>query len=76
MTDHSAKPRHRTPTASLVHKRLYSVAEAAMYLGRSEWAVRRLIWAGELPEVRTGRRVHVDLHDLDRFIERHKLTAA
>lgn len=55
-------------------KRLYSVPEAAMYLGRSTWSIRHLVWAGELPEVRVGRRVHVDVRDMDEFIERHKVT--
>jgi excisionase family DNA binding protein len=57
-------------------KRLYSVEEAAAYLGRSEWSVRRLLWNGLLPEVRIGRRVQVDIHDLDSFIEHNKAPIA
>ena len=53
-------------------KRLYSLPEAAIYLGRSDWSVRRLIWAGELPSVRAGGRVHVDVRDMDEFIEKFK----
>ena len=53
-------------------KRLYNVKEAGRYLGRSSWAIRHLIWAGELPEVRQGRRVMVDIEDMDKFIEKHK----
>lgn len=53
-------------------KRLYNVSEAAEYLGCSSWSVRRLIWAGALPCVRAGRRVQVDLNDMDSFIEEHK----
>ena len=53
-------------------KRLYTVEEAAMYLGRSEWSVRRLIWNGVLPQVKFDRRVQVDIRDLDRFIEHNK----
>ena len=56
-----------------VTKRLYNLAEAAIYLGRSTWSVRRLIWVGELPQVRAGGRVHVDLRDMDAFIERNKV---
>lgn len=55
-----------------VSKRLYSVKEAGRYLGRSAWAIRHLIWEGHLPEVRQGRRVMVDVVDMDRFIEKHK----
>lgn len=56
-----------------VEKRLYSIPEAAVYLGRSTWSVRRLIWDGVLPSVRAGGRVHVDLLDMDEFIERNKI---
>lgn len=55
-----------------VSKRLYSVSEAAQYLGRSSWSVRRLIWSGEMPAVRVGRRIHLDVKDMDTFIERNK----
>ena len=46
-------------------KRLYSLPEAAEYLGRSEWSIRRLVWSGKLPHVRCGKRVHVDVQDMD-----------
>lgn len=55
-------------------KRLYSLPEAAEYLGRSTWSVRRMIWTGDLPSVRAGRRVHVDVQDMEQFIERNKVT--
>ena len=54
-------------------KRLYSIPEAAIYLGRSTWSVRRLIWSGELPAVRARGRVHVDVQDMDSFIETNKV---
>ena len=54
-------------------KRLYTIEEAGEYLGRSTWSVRRLIWGGTLPPVRHGRRIHIDLMDLDAFIDRHKM---
>jgi excisionase family DNA binding protein len=60
-------------TQPKVLKRLYSLPEAAVYLGRSTWSVRRLLWNGELPQVRAGRRVHVDVHDMDAFIEHNKV---
>ena len=62
-----------TPQSS-IKKRLYSVPEAATYLGRSVWSVRELIWNGSLPSVRMGRRVHLDIIDLDRWIEKNKVT--
>jgi excisionase family DNA binding protein len=57
---------------ALIEKRLYSLGEAATYLGRSTWSVRRLIWNGDLPQVRGGGRVHVDIRDMEEFIEKHK----
>lgn len=58
-----------------VSKRLYSVKEAGRYLGRSPWAIRHLIWEGHLPQVRQGRRVMVDVVDMDQFIEKYKREA-
>lgn len=60
------------PQAKLI-KRLYSLAEAGTYLGRSTWSIRRLIWSGELPSVRAGGRVQLDVQDMDAFIEQHKI---
>lgn len=54
-------------------KRLYTIPEAAVYLGRSIWSVRELIWKGDLPSIKVGRRVHLDVKDLDVFIEQHKV---
>jgi excisionase family DNA binding protein len=57
-----------------ITKRLYTIPEAGIYLGRSEWSVRRLIWNGGLPSVRPpGRRVHLDVRDMDAFIEQNKV---
>lgn len=47
-------------------KRLYTIPEAAEYLGRTPWAIREMIWKGKLPAVRDGRRVLLDIQDLDR----------
>ena len=53
-------------------KRLFSIPEAAIYLGRSDWSIRRLIWNGDLAQVRAGGRVHVDVKDMDAFIDKNK----
>jgi putative transposase len=42
-------------------------------LGRTAWGVRELIWSGKLPCVRAGKRIHLDIRDLDEFIEKHKM---
>jgi len=54
-------------------KRLYSIKEAAEYLALSTWTVRELIWKGELPHVRLGRRILLDLQDLEALIVHHKI---
>jgi hypothetical protein len=53
-------------------KRLYTVDEAATYLGRTPKALWELIWSGKLPTVRCDRRVYMDIHDLDALIDRSK----
>lgn len=70
--EHGEEPRIYTPHSHL-KKRLYSIPEAATYLGRSVWSVRELIWNGNLPSVRMGRRVHLDIIDLDRWIDGNKV---
>ena len=58
----------------LREKRLLTVKEAAEYLGRSVWSVRELVWGGSLPCVKVGRRIHLDIFDLDKWIDQHKTT--
>jgi excisionase family DNA binding protein len=55
-----------------IPKRLFSVEEAAVYLGRTMWALREMLWAGKLPYVKDGRRVLVDIHDMDIWIDENK----
>jgi len=57
-------------------KRLYTLKEAAEYLGRSEWSMRELIWAGRIPVVKEegGRKIFVDILDLIDFVDRNKST--
>ena len=55
-------------------KRLYSLPEAAQYLGRTVWSMRELIWKGSLPIVREGKRIFIDVNDLEEYIERNKTT--
>jgi excisionase family DNA binding protein len=66
--------------------RLLDLKAAATYLGLSYWTVRDLVIAGRLPSVkipcprsgdgRSIRRILVDRHDLDAFIEQSKEIAA
>jgi hypothetical protein len=53
-------------------KRLYSLKEAARFLGRSEWGMRELIWAKKIPVVREVRKIYLDVNDLNEYINRNK----
>jgi excisionase family DNA binding protein len=55
-------------------KRLYTLQEAANYLGRSVWGMRELIWSGIIPVVRPDgrRKIYLDIIDLDSFITKNK----
>jgi excisionase family DNA binding protein len=54
-------------------KRLYTVKEASIYLGRSECAVREMIWAGKIPYVKLDYRIYIDIDDLNSLIDRNKV---
>jgi excisionase family DNA binding protein len=56
-----------------IKPRLLSVKEASIYLSRSIPALRELIWKGEFPVIRTGRRIHIDTLDLEKWIQAHKV---
>ncbi len=55
-------------------QRLYFVNDAAVYLGRTEWGVRELIWSHELPVIKSGRggKQYIDVNDIDAYIDRNK----
>ena len=56
-----------------ISPRLLTVREAAEYLGRTETAVRELVWHGQLAHIRTDRRVMLDLRDLDSWIDTNRV---
>lgn len=58
--------------SSPVRARLLGVREAAAYLSLSHWTLREMVWRGEIPEVRIGRRLLLDVRDLDALIERSR----
>ena len=55
-----------------IHKRLYSIKEASVYLGRSPCAVREMLWKGKIPYVKDGARNLIDIYDMDEWIDRNK----
>ena len=58
-----------------VRKRLFTLKEAAEYLGRSVWGVRELVWSKVIPVVKQDgcRKQYMDINDLDTFIEKNKV---
>ncbi len=55
-----------------VEKRLYSIKEAAVHLGRSPWTVAEMVRTGKLPYVPDGGRKFLDVNDLDFWIDVNK----
>jgi excisionase family DNA binding protein len=70
-----AAEKFRKPSSPML-KRLFTLKEAAQYLGRSEWGMRELIWSGKIPVVRTegSRKIFLDIQDLDDFVNYNKST--
>lgn len=62
------------PRISKARSRLLGTKNAAEYLGISIWTLRDLIWNGELPIVRFGRKQYLDIKDLNALVERNKTT--
>ena len=54
--------------------RLLTLKKAADILGLTVWAIRERIWAGHIPVIQFpgGRKLYVDIRDLDAFIDSHK----
>ena len=55
-----------------VTKRLYTVQEAAEYMGCSQQQIRNWITAGKLPNVSLDARARVAIEDMQRLIEEGK----
>lgn len=56
-----------------IPKRLFSVKESAVYLGRSPCAVREMLWKGKIPYIKDGARVLLDISDMNDWIDRNKI---
>ncbi len=63
----------RTKRTQVMSRRLLTVREAGKYIGRTESAVRELVWNGKLAHIRTDRRVMLDIRDLDRWIDENRV---
>ncbi len=54
-------------------KRLYSIKESAVYLGRSVCAVREMLWKGKMPYIKDGARILLDIQDMNEWIDRNRI---
>lgn len=60
-------------TKETIQPRLLDLADAAAYLGGAKvFFVRNLLWNGEIPFLRIGKRFCVAREDLDRWVDRNK----
>ncbi len=62
----------RAPKAPPLPRRLYDIEAVGAYLGIPAHTVREIIWRGDLPYVKIGRRHYLDIRDVDQFIEQAK----
>ncbi|KQC08184.1 MAG: hypothetical protein APR62_05235 [Smithella sp. SDB] len=68
----TTKTRNIDNTNVCITKRLYSIKESAVYLGRTPGAVREMLWAGKMPYVRDGKRILIDINDINEWIDKNK----
>ena len=73
LSNASSTDRRKEHAKTALPRRLCSLADAASYLAVSDWTVRQMIWRGDLPHIRRGKRVLLDLQDLERWIAREKV---
>ncbi len=52
--------------------RLLDLRRAARYLGLSYWTLRGMLHRGELPFIHAGRKILIDVRDLNEWIEARK----
>lgn len=59
---------------NLAGPRLLPLKKAADYIGLTVWAMRERIWAGDIPVVQFpgGRKMYVDMQDIEEFIQKNK----
>ena len=58
--------------SEVTNRRLFTVAETAVYLSLSEREIYNMIANDNLPVVQHGRRTMLDIRDLESWIERNK----
>ena len=59
-------------TKNPISKRLYCLKNASVYLDMGLHGVRNLVWNGQIPVVKIGRKQFIDINDLDKFVSQNK----
>ena len=59
-------------SAGVLQPRLLSYEAASRYLSLSYWSVRTMVTGGQIPHIRSGKRILIDREDLDDWIEKSK----
>jgi len=59
-------------TNGLPAPRLLDYKAAGAYLSLSYWSLRELVFNGEIPHLKFGKKVLIDRQDLDAWVELHK----
>jgi len=52
--------------------RLLSYSDAGIYMSLSQWSLRTLVTSGQIPFVKFGKKVLIDVQDLNDWISRNK----
>jgi excisionase family DNA binding protein len=60
--------------SDIAPRRLLTIAEAAVYLSLSEREIYNMVASKDLTEVRHGRRIMIDIRDLEAWIDKNKST--
>jgi excisionase family DNA binding protein len=57
---------------NLPERRIFSINEIAIFLGRSKWTIAEMIRTGKLPYIKDGKRKLLDILDVEQWIEKNK----
>ena len=69
----SQEARRITNPERVIPKKLFTLKEAGVYLGRSTWSIRSLCWNGHLAYIQDGRKFYVSIDDMDLYIKAHRV---
>ena len=64
--------KHKLMNKQILTRRLYTIEDASVYLGRSPWTVAEMVRTGKLPYIPDGKRKFIDIEDINQWIEKSK----